>query len=406
MAGPRVKTAPRGRMGPAPRRGGGHRDGARTHLDDDGDGLARSRATATTPTATSTPARRTPGTAWTLTRWRQRLRPGWRRLRQRRPWRRRLRRRPRGGPPGGDGPRRRRRRLRRADRRRGRRVTPVQTWYADGDGDGYGAADRAEAACTQPSGTVANDVDCDDLDAEVQGCLETAAHRLLGGFTGDLAGWRVAAAGDVDGDGLEDVLIGAPEADVGGRDAGKAYLLLGRTLAATDPGDRELEDADHLVEGESATTARARRWRARATSTATGWGRWWYCNSVGASPRGGLHRAGRHPGRGAPGAFPVGRRHHPGGRRGRRPGGWSRRRGRGRRRVRRRARGRRRRRPRRPRRAALLFLGHARRVWGRHAASDADVRLIAAPAAAAGAASPPVTWTGTASTTCPAPPGA
>ncbi|MBN1335229.1 MAG: FG-GAP repeat protein [Deltaproteobacteria bacterium] len=36
------------------------------------------------------------------------------------------------------------------------------------------------------------------------------------------------ALGDVDGDGLDDVLIGARNEDRGGEDAGAAYLLLGR----------------------------------------------------------------------------------------------------------------------------------------------------------------------------------
>jgi hypothetical protein len=46
-------------------------------------------------------------------------------------------------------------------------VTGTSTWYADADIDGYGDATSTTAACTQPSGTVSDDTDCDDTDAAV-----------------------------------------------------------------------------------------------------------------------------------------------------------------------------------------------------------------------------------------------
>jgi hypothetical protein len=56
------------------------------------------------------------------------------------------------------------------------------------------------------------------------------------GDAGDKAGSAVAAAGDVDNDGFEDLLIGAPNHTVGGRtSAGGAYLVLGRADFATLP---------------------------------------------------------------------------------------------------------------------------------------------------------------------------
>jgi hypothetical protein len=42
---------------------------------------------------------------------------------------------------------------------------PLQTWYADGDGDGYGNAADTLTACSVPPGYVANNLDCDDTNA-------------------------------------------------------------------------------------------------------------------------------------------------------------------------------------------------------------------------------------------------
>lgn len=65
--------------------------------------------------------------------------------------------------------------------------------------------------------------------------LALADVLLLGAQVGDAAGQSLAAAGDVNGDGIDDLLIGAPRHDVPGRtDAGRVYLVYGSaTLPAT-----------------------------------------------------------------------------------------------------------------------------------------------------------------------------
>ena len=66
----------------------------------------------------------------------------------------------------------------------------------------------------------------------------------------DEAGDLVASAGDVDGDGLDDVLVGAPANDAGGEDAGRVYLFLGSSL--TQGGAVPLADADATFTGQDA----------------------------------------------------------------------------------------------------------------------------------------------------------
>jgi uncharacterized repeat protein (TIGR01451 family) len=61
--------------------------------------------------------------------------------------------------------------------------------------------------------------------------LSVADASFLGEYDGDLAGGSLAMAGDVNQDGLGDLLIGADFNEDGGDRAGKAYLVLGRTLA-------------------------------------------------------------------------------------------------------------------------------------------------------------------------------
>jgi len=53
--------------------------------------------------------------------------------------------------------------------------------------------------------------------------------RVDGAAAGDQSGWSVASAGDVNGDGLADVIVGAPYADPSSRaDAGSSYVIYGK----------------------------------------------------------------------------------------------------------------------------------------------------------------------------------
>ena len=66
-----------------------------------------------------------------------------------------------------------------------------------------------------------------------RGTLDLGALTAADGFVvqgdavGDAAGRSVSRAGDVNGDGVDDLLIGAPLGDDGGADAGEAYVIYG-----------------------------------------------------------------------------------------------------------------------------------------------------------------------------------
>ena len=133
----------------------------------------------------------------------------------------------------------------------------ASTWYADTDSDGYGDANSGSTACTQPSATTSDNTDCDDTDGTtypgasevcydgvVNDCNGTASAALAsctltgkvtltsavtvtGTASADGFGTRILAAGDVDGDGYDDVYVSAPGADETNTDGGAVYLAFG-----------------------------------------------------------------------------------------------------------------------------------------------------------------------------------
>ena len=72
---------------------------------------------------------------------------------------------------------------------------------------------------------------------------------FLGEAFGDQAGFGIGGHGDLDGDGLSDLVIGARFNDHAGEDAGKVYLILGREYGMQL--DTPLEQADASFTGES-----------------------------------------------------------------------------------------------------------------------------------------------------------
>jgi VCBS repeat-containing protein len=62
--------------------------------------------------------------------------------------------------------------------------------------------------------------------------LGTQGFRIGGGDANDLAAYSLAAAGDVNGDGLADILVGAPGADAAGPVSGASYIVYGKAGTA------------------------------------------------------------------------------------------------------------------------------------------------------------------------------
>ncbi len=130
-------------------------------------------------------------------------------------------------------------------------------FYLDDDEDGFGG-DVILAACTQPEGTQTTSADCDDDDDEVypgapeicdddvvndcdgdadlarEGCTPGGTEEVrliglpfLGLSVGADVGTAVSMGGDVNGDGKDDLLIGAPAAEGPDGVTGGAFLLHG-----------------------------------------------------------------------------------------------------------------------------------------------------------------------------------
>jgi hypothetical protein len=80
--------------------------------------------------------------------------------------------------------------------------------------------------------------------------LGASSASFWGEGAGDASGTSVASAGDVDADGLDDLLVGAPGGSRAGAGAGEAYVVLGRTTGWAM--DTVLTTADASYTGEAA----------------------------------------------------------------------------------------------------------------------------------------------------------
>ena len=93
----------------------------------------------------------------------------------------------------------------------------ADTWYADDDGDGYGDPLDSESACTQPSGYIADDDDCDDTESAVSPAASEVCDTIDNDCDGsvdesdatDATVWYI----DADGDGFGDASVSTTACD-------------------------------------------------------------------------------------------------------------------------------------------------------------------------------------------------
>jgi hypothetical protein len=121
----------------------------------------------------------------------------------------------------------------------------------DCDGDGVGdvlAAANYESTNGEAAGTVYLLYGADGWVAGAGGDIEDDAAARIRGVKGDWLGSRMSS-GDIDGDGLSDLLMSAPYNDQGGDKAGLLAVFYGDSARLS--GGYELADADAAVLGET-----------------------------------------------------------------------------------------------------------------------------------------------------------
>lgn len=135
----------------------------------------------------------------------------------------------------------------------------VETPDDDLDGDRFGVADDcddseplASPALLEICGDgIDNDCSGDSNHCRWDGLVDLLeeGEKLVGEAAGDHAGSSVSAAGDVNGDGFDDLLVGAPYNDRGGVVRGAVYLFYGGEGEAPIAGLASLSTADAIFVG-------------------------------------------------------------------------------------------------------------------------------------------------------------
>ena len=121
-----------------------------------------------------------------------------------------------------------------------------------GDTDGDGMQDLAISATGNDDGATGGGAVylIDGPPERPTTITDVASQILLGTSDGASVGSALAAAGDVDGDGLDDVWVGARDAGDGGSSSGSVYLVTGGWLEGA-PSVRRLDEATTALVGDN-----------------------------------------------------------------------------------------------------------------------------------------------------------
>ena len=71
--------------------------------------------------------------------------------------------------------------------------------------------------------------------SKIEGTISTNDFKGSDGFlmsgldSGDLSGGSLSTAGDINGDGYDDIIIGARQGDAGGSNSGESYVIFGKS---------------------------------------------------------------------------------------------------------------------------------------------------------------------------------
>ncbi|PXW88245.1 FG-GAP repeat protein [Nitrosomonas sp. Nm84] len=135
----------------------------------------------------------------------------------------------------------------------------------DVNGDGFAdlliGADGADPHGTNSGSSYVVFGKADDFNAtiDLSSLDSNSGFRLDGVGAFDSAGVSVSSAGDINNDGFDDLIVGAPGADVVGDDFGTSYVIFGRSNFGSDnviegtPGDdnlRGISAAEHFIAGD------------------------------------------------------------------------------------------------------------------------------------------------------------
>ncbi|MCB9764212.1 MAG: putative metal-binding motif-containing protein [Alphaproteobacteria bacterium] len=115
-------------------------------------------------------------------------------------------------------------------------ASDAETFYGDGDGDGYGDAGSVQRACEQPSGTVSDNSDCDDSDSAVN----PGAAELCNGIDDN-------CDGTVDEDGAVDATLWYDDSDSDGYGDASASTRACSQPSGTVSDRSDCDDGDSAV---------------------------------------------------------------------------------------------------------------------------------------------------------------